>query len=152
MDNSEYRAYNLLERLNSRKKAKYYAQKAIQTIFLYKKKQSSNSAKFYLIKLKKYLREFTTISNRLSNTYDPSSFYEMMLNNFNTMKTEINLIKTSQDKLIKHLGIETIKYSIYSKNEIEVNPSVLIENSIEVPKEIVEEGVLQGFYLLKVFD
>lgn len=167
MDNAENRAYNLMERLNSREKERDYARSVIQSIFLYKKQKTLNPkhSKFYLIKLKKYLRKFSKTSNQISNKYDPSSLYEMMISNFTIMRGEIKMIKTNQDKILKYIGLEPIKFEIpsISKNEIQ-DSSVSREDSLEINikpnkqfedlripivyRESDEEKLLQGKYLL----
>ena len=144
MDNAESRAYNLMQRLDSREMARKYATNVIQSIFLYKKQKSKNKnhARFYLINIKKYLRKFSKISNRISNTYDPSSLYEMMITNFNIMRCEIKMIKTNQDKILKYVGLEPIKFEIplssNSNNKIE-DSSIEKEDSFEVKKKTPEQ-------------
>ena len=155
MDTSESRTYNLMNRLYSRKKAKHYATKVIQSIFLYKKQKKLNEShsQFYLVKIKKFLQKFSKISNRISNTYDPSSLYEMMITNFNVMKSEIKLIKANQDSIVKNLGIEPIKYEVHVSSEKKIvdDSSVSVEESLIVsePKQIVyresEENFLEGY-------
>lgn len=157
MENSENRAYNLMKRLDARHKAKSYAKKVIQSIFLLKKKKETFNYdfKFHLITLKKNLKKFSKISNRISNTYDPSSLYEMMITNFSIMKSEIKIIKANQDSLMKQIGVETIKLDIPSKNQIE-DSSVIREDSLSFSQKSIssnkhkdEEKIIEGIFFLQ---
>lgn len=149
MENSENRAFNLMQRLDARSKAKHYAKKVIQSIFLLKKKKEKmeSNYQFHLISLKNNLRKFSKISNRISNTYDPSSLYEMMLTNFTIIKFEIKLIKENQQRIMKNLGMETIKLAIPSSNKLD-DSSILREESLEYIPKNADENLIQGKPLL----
>ena len=66
----------------------------------------------------------------------------MMITNFNIMRCEIKMIKTNQDKILKYVGLEPIKFEIplssNSNNKIE-DSSIEKEDSFEVKKKNPEQ-------------